>query len=817
MLNTVDTRLEFVFEVTDDKALNLLNLSHEQIMADYRIGYLSRQISLMGRREVLNGRAKFGIFGAGKEVPQLALARVFQDGDFRSGYYRDQTLMLAIGAVTPQQLFAQLYAQADVEAEPMSVGRQMNGHFATRLLDANQQWKDQTKQGNTAADISPTAGQMPRLVGLGYASRLYRQLDELKSFNQFSNNGNEVAFGTIGDASCAEGMFWEAVNAIGVLGGPVVLSIWDDGYGISVPTALQISGGDLSKSLQGFQREDHSDSGFEIVTVPGWNYAKLIRTYFEVTNQARQEHVPAIIHVTELTQPQGHSTSGSHERYKSKRRLAWEAGHDCLARMRVWLLACGIATEEDLTQLEAEVKQEVRQARQAAWESSQSATHDDLTDLTQLLDTLAADFPHKTNLTQIRNRLAGGKQPTRSELLQAAWQASFTLRDAPASAQQSLTAWRAQKQSAYQALYSRHLHHEGDGAALNVPTVSPTYSDSSPAIPGFEILNGTFDAMFERDARLVAFGEDVGYLGGVNQSWAGLQEKYGPLRVSDTGIRETTIIGQAIGLALRGLRPIAEIQYLDYILYALPTLSDDLATLRWRTAGGQAAPVIIRTRGHRLEGVWHSGSPLAGLINLMRGIHVLVPRNMVQAAGFYNTLLQADEPALVIEPLNGYRLKETKPDNLTDMTTPIGVPEILRTGEHVTLVTYGACCTVALEAAELLAQAQIEVEVVDVQSLLPFDVHHRIVESLQKTNRVLFLDEDVPGGASAFMMQQVLEVQGGYEWLDSSPITLTAQAHRPAYGSDGNYFSKPNAISVFEAVYALMNEAAPADYPLFDQ
>ncbi len=803
------------FVQPEEESFPDLGLTNAQILEDYRIAYLSRQVSLIGRREVLNGRAKFGIFGGGKEVPQLAMARAFQQGDFRSGYYRDQTFMLAVGEVTVQQLFAQLYAHADVNAEPMSGGRQMNAHFATRLLNPDGSWKNQTEMVNSAADASPTGSQMPRLVGLGHASRLYRELDELANLTQFSNNGNEVAFGTIGDASCAEGMFWESVNAIGVLGAPVVLSIWDDGYGISVPSHHQIMTGNLSKVLKGFQREGADEAGFALYTVPGWDYAQLVQTYQMAATQARQDHRPAIIHVTELTQPQGHSTSGSHERYKSEERLNWEAEYDCLTQMRDWLLAEGIASEAELIKIEAHTKATVSAERDAALTTMQTSFKLDQAEIIKILEQIEAESAHGQAVRDIRESLVKNKRPAQLETISAVWQTLFTIRDEQLPAKQNLMTWQDEKQASYQALYSDHLYSETDNAAWKISAITPRYADDAPAIRGFEILNHTFDTILARDPRVVAFGEDVGYLGGVNQAWAGLQQKYGPLRVSDTGIRETTIIGQALGLALRGLRPIAEIQYLDYILYAMSTLSDDLATLRWRTAGGQAAPVIIRTRGHRLEGVWHSGSPMAGILNLMRGVNILVPRDMVRAAGFYNTLLQSDEPGLIVEVLSGYRQKERLPENLAEMTTPIGVPETLRHGHDVTIVTYGACCQIALQAADLLAKTNIEAEVIDVQSLLPFDINHTIVESLKKTNRILFLDEDVPGGATAFMMQQVLEAQGGYNWLDSAPATVTAQAHRPAYGSDGGFFSKPTSDNVFEAVYELMNEADPTNYPMF--
>lgn len=793
-----------------------MDLNPSDIIMDYRMAYRSRQVSLIGRREVLNGRAKFGIFGAGKEIPQLAMAHVFEKGDFRSGYYRDQTLMLALGEVSVASFFAQLYAHADVKAEPASAGRMMNAHFATRSLNPDGSWRDLTQQYNSAADVSPTASQMPRLVGLAYASRLYRDIEELQQFTNFSRQGSEVAFGTIGNASCAEGVFWEALNAIGVLQVPAVISIWDDGYGISVPNKYQILKQDLSALLAGFQREEGGD-GFDLYTVPGWDYPALIDIYRKAATTARQEHVPVIIHVTELTQPQGHSTSGSHERYKSAERLQWEVETDGLKRMRDWMIRAAIATDEELSECERLERSRVRTEQEGAWNAFVDLLEGDREEVKGLIDTIASHSAHANELLEVREKMYQLNYSRRRDIMAAIFETLKMTRQEEIPAKEALMAWRDEHRMSYQSLYSSHLASKAVESPLNVKEVKPSYGSNRAQVNGFSLLNRFFDSVLARDPRLIVFGEDVGHLGGVNQALAGLQTKYGELRVSDTGIRESTIIGQAIGMAMRGLRPIAEIQYLDYLLYALQIMSDDLATLHWRTKGGQKAPVIIRTRGYRLEGVWHSGSPMGSLLNLLRGIHVLVPRDMTRAAGFYNTLLKGDDPGLVIEVLNGYRKKEALPDNLSDITIPLGVPEILRPGSDVTLITYGAMCPIVLQAAASLSDVGIEVEVIDIQSLLPFDIEHKIVESLKKTNRLICVDEDVAGGASAFMLQQVLEKQGGFRWLDSEPRTLTAQAHRPAYGSDGDYFSKPNKEDIFEMIYDLMHEANPAKYPLFYQ
>jgi pyruvate/2-oxoglutarate/acetoin dehydrogenase E1 component/TPP-dependent pyruvate/acetoin dehydrogenase alpha subunit len=800
-------------EIESDEA----DFERQDVLEDYRLAYESRQASLIGRREVLSGKAKFGIFGDGKEVAQIALAKCYQPGDFRSGYYRDQTLAFVLGMSNIQEFFAQLYAHADVAADPATAGRSMNAHFATRLLDDDGRWRPQTEMYNTSADLSPTASQMPRLVGLGYASKLYRELEVLQGrpFTDFSHNGDEVAFGMIGNASCAEGMFWESVNAIGVLKTPVVLSIWDDGYGISVPNEYQVVKSDIGEILQGFQRQEGSCDGYDIYIVKAWDYPALIETYRQATETARREHVPSIIHVTEVTQPQGHSTSGSHERYKTKERLAWEVEYDCITKMREWIIAEGLATAEELDEIEEESQLAVENIRITAWEAYIKPIREERQDIADILDELSPLSSRAAELEQIKKKLLRVPTPGRKHIMAAVYQSLAVLRDENIPAKSFLIEWKDRQNELAYDRYNSHLYSESDQSAMNVEEIKPVYSDNSSTVNGFEIMNACFDAMLGRDPRVVAFGEDVGYLGDVNQGFAGLQEKYGPLRVSDTGIRETTIIGQGIGLAIRGLRPIAELQYLDYILYALQIISDDLATLHWRTKGGQKAPLIIRTRGHRLEGIWHSGSLMAGLIHLIRGVRVLVPRDMTRAAGFYNTMLQSDEPGVIVEVLNGYRVKEKLPDNIGEMTVPLGVPEILREGADITLVTYGACCRIVMEAAEMLQEVGIDAEVIDVQSLLPFDIHGIIGKSLEKTGHVIFIDEDVPGGTTAYMLQEVMEKQGGFWMLDSEPRTLPGQPHRPAYGSDGDYWSKPNTETIFEAAYEIMNEVDPAAFPIF--
>ena len=768
--------------------------TRESILDDYRVAFRSRQASLIGRREVLTGKAKFGIFGDGKEVAQVALARAFRKGDWRSGYYRDQTLVFALGIGTLDEFFGQLYA--DTDRDPWSGGRSMNAHFASRLIDERGRWKSQTDAYNTSADVSPTGSQMPRLVGLAWASKLYRELDELKSLTQFSSNGDEIAWGTIGNASCAEGMFWESLNAAGVIGVPMVVSIWDDGFGISVPNEFQITKSNLSELLKGFQRERGSQQGFDIYTVKGWDYPALCETYVAASSIVRMEHVPAIVHVIEVTQPQGHSTSGSHERYKTKERLDWEVEYDCLRKMRDWMIGQGIASTDEIDAFEREDLKFVRESQRRMWDAYRSTIDADVKQAIAYIDQLGT-------AAEARNELARNQAPYRRDAMRAL---SAAIVEAGGAAPE-ITEWLRAAQKQGDERYDTHLYSEGEDSALKVPEVAAEYADDTPLLNGFEIVNHCFDHALQRDSRVIVFGEDVGKLGDVNQGCAGLQEKYGVHRVSDTGIRECTIAGQAIGAALRGLRPVAEIQYLDYILYALQILSDDLATLRWRTAGGQKAPVIIRTRGHRLEGIWHSGSEMGGLVHLLRGMYVCVPRNMTQAAGMYNTLLRAEEPAIVIEVLNGYRTKEKLPSNINEFTLPLGVPEIVRQGSDVTLVSYGATLRIVQEAADLLASTGIDAEVIDVQTLLPFDRRGIIVESLKKTNRIAFIDEDVPGGASAFMMQNVLERDGGYEWLDAQPLTIAGKEHRPSYGSDGDYWSKPNRESIFGAVYRLVREA----------
>jgi pyruvate/2-oxoglutarate/acetoin dehydrogenase E1 component/TPP-dependent pyruvate/acetoin dehydrogenase alpha subunit len=794
-----------------------LPLTSEEIIADYRLAYRSRQASLIGRREVMSGKAKFGIFGDGKEVTQLAIARTFQKGDWRSGYYRDQTWMFALGVLSLREYFAQLYAHADVEFDPATAGRSMNAHFATRYLNPDGSWKNQTDMYNVSADVSPTGAQMPRLVGLAYASRLYRELDDLVSLDQFSRNGDEIAWGSIGNASTAEGIFWEAVNAIGVLKVPAIISVYDDGYGISVPNQFQMVKESISAILEGFQRDpcpaDCCDRGYDIYTVPAWDYPALLDVYGAAANTARQYHIPALVHVTEMTQPQGHSTSGSHERYKSPGRLAWESEYDCLRKLRDWLLAHGIASENELTEWEVEDRKFVESERKEAWEAYTTPLQTERQEVLELLEDLRRASPQETAINDIHQKLAAPMQPIRRYIYAAINASLVATRYQDTPARRKIIEWKEAQDPIQTDRFSAYLYSQSPDSAFNVPEIKPVFSDNASQVYGFEIMNACFDAALTRDRRVVAFGEDVGNLGDVNQAFRGLQQKYGPLRVADTGIREATIIGQAIGLAMRGLRPIAEIQYLDYLLYALQIMSDDLSTLLWRTKGGQKAPLIVRTRGHRLEGIWHSGSLMGGIIHLLRGMYVLVPRNMTQAAGFYNTMLHSDEPALIVEVLNGYRLRERLPDNIGEFTVPVGVPEIIRSGTDITIVTYGATCHVVLNAAEMLNQAGVDVEVIDVQSLLPFDINGRILKSLKKTNRILFVDEDVPGGTTAYMFQQVIEKQGGYYWLDSEPRTLPGKPHRPAYGSDGDYWSKPNTEQIFDLVYEMMHEVDPSSYP----
>lgn len=767
---------------------------------------------MLGRRDVMGGRAKFGIFGDGKELAQLAAARAFERGDFRSGYYRDQTFVAALGELRWTEFFAQLYAHTDLAADPNTAGRSMNGHFATRWLDEQGQWRNQTELYNSVCDIAPTAGQLPRALGLAYASKLFRANPALTNLTNFSRRGSEIVFGTIGDASTSQGMFWETMNAAGVLQVPLLMSVWDDGYGISVPVEYQTTKGSISKALAGFQR-DADDKGFAIFTVKGWDYVALLETYQQAAQICRNEHVPVLVHVQELTQPQGHSTSGSHERYKSKERLAWEAEHDCNRTFRQWILANGYATNDELETVETEAKQAVKEARVNAWNAYQQSMKGDFDEAIDLLQQAARHHPKSADLMAIREELRKTVTPLRRNAVSAVRKAIRLLRTDGGQSRQGLRAWLKRTNDENEDRFSSYLYSQSPESPMLVKGVPAHYADDAPLLDGYLLMQHYFDSLFARDARMVALGEDVGQIGDVNQGFAGLQEKYGEVRITDTGIRETTIIGQGIGLAMRGLRPIVEIQYFDYIYYALATLTDDLATLHYRTKGGQKAPLIVRTRGHRLEGIWHSGSPMGVMLNSLRGLHVLVPRNMTQAAGFYNTLIKGDDPALLIESLNGYRLKEKLPDNLDDFCVPLGIPEILREGRDVTIVTYGSMCRIVVEAAGQLAQMGISVEVIDVQTLLPFDVHQSIVDSIKRTNRVVFADEDVPGGASAFMMQQVVESQNAYQYLDSAPRTLSAKAHRPPYGSDGDYFGKPSVDDVIEIVYALMSESDPARFP----
>ena len=797
------------------KGFIALPLDKEEIIKDYRLAYQSRQASLIGRREVLSGKAKFGIFGDGKEVANLAIARAFRKGDWRSGYYRDQTWMFMLGVMSIQEFFAQLYSHADVTYDPASAGRQMNAHFTSRNLYPNGTWRAQTKMYNTAADVSPTAAQMPRAVGLAYASVVYRNLKELHDQKDFSVNGDEVTFATIGNASTAEGLFWESVNAIGVLKAPAIITIYDDGYGISVPNQFQMVKENIGTLLKGFERDSSAppetiERGYDHYTVRAWDYPALVETYLSAAEIAREYHIPALIHIIDVTQPQGHSTSGSHERYKTDERLKWEEEFDCMTRLRKWMIDSRVISDPELVSVEKADYEAVEGFRKSAWDAFLSPILDERNQVMDMLDEIAGSSNHSSELRMLKDRLANIPSIARRDIHSAAHEALRILRDEANPSKQVLIQWKNENDKINLERYGSHLH---SGTALKVEEVIPVYSASSPTMFGFDVVNAAFDAALAREPRLIAFGEDVGKLGDVNQGFKGMQEKYGVMRVTDTGIREATILGQAIGMAMRGLRPIAEIQYLDYVLYALQIMSDDLASLHWRTAGGQKAPVIVRTRGHRLEGIWHSGSPMAGILNLVRGMYVLVPRDMTRAAGFYNTLLKSDEPAIVVEVLNGYRVKERLPDNIGEMTLPLGVPETIREGKDVTVVTYGACCRIVMEAADKLSKVGIEIEVIDVQSLLPFDIHSRIVESLKKTNRVLFVDEDMPGGTTAYMMQEVIEKQGGYFHLDSPAKTLSAKAHRPAYGSDGDYWSKPNAETVFDAVYGMMNEVSPLEFP----
>ncbi|MEX2597709.1 MAG: thiamine pyrophosphate-dependent enzyme [Salibacteraceae bacterium] len=784
----------------------------QEVLSDFRLANYSREISLMGRREVLTGKAKFGILGDGKEIAQIALTKQWQPGDWRSGYYRDQTMMMAAGQLTGEAFFAQLYADADVEREPASAGRMMNGHYATRTLDENGHWKNLTEQVNSSADVSPTASQMPRLLGLALASKFFRNNPELNDHKTFSLSGNEIAFGTIGDASTSEGMFWEAMNAAGVLQVPVVMSVWDDGHGISVPKKFQTIKESISEALSGFQRTIDKP-GFEILKTKGWDYPHLILTYEKAAKLARQEHIPVLVHVEEVTQPQGHSTSGSHERYKSQERLQWEKDFDPILKMKEWILEKDLATQEELDEIANQAKKDARNAKSTAWKQFLEPIKAEHKEAVEVLTQLGAESKNGVFINKVKDELAASIDPMRKEIYSSIRRALRYCRAEQFAAKNKAVAWLDQKMKENEDRYSSHLLSQSDLSPLNIAAIDPDFSDDAAEVDGREILRDNFDALLAKYPELIIFGEDSGKIGGVNQGLEGLQAKHGEHRVFDTGIRECTIIGQGIGMAMRGLRPIAEIQYLDYLLYAIQIMSDDLATVQYRTKGGQKAPLIIRTRGHRLEGIWHSGSPMGMIINSIRGMHVCVPRNMTQAAGMYNTLLKGDDPAIVIESLNGYRLKEKPPQNLGEFKVALGKVEVMTEGEDITIVTYGSMVRMCVDVAKQLKEVGISAEVIDVQTLLPFDLENDVLKSLEKTNRILFVDEDVPGGASAFMLQQVLEKQGGYRFLDSKPTTLTAKAHRPAYASDGDYFSKPSNEDIFETVYAILREANPQQYP----
>ena len=783
----------------------------QEILSDYLLACESREASLLGRKEVLTGKAKFGIFGDGKELAQIAMSKVFKNGDFRSGYYRDQTFMMAIGQMTIQQMFAALYGNTDLNAEPASAGRQMGGHYATRTLDKDGNWMNLMEMKNSSADISCTSGQMPRLLGLAQASQVYRNNKNLASWTSFSHQGNEIAFGTIGNASTSEGPFFEAINAAGVLQVPMVISVWDDGYGISVPAKYHTTKENISEILKGFQRDQKGD-GFEIFTVKGWDYPSLIEAYKKAEKFARKEHIPCLIHVMEVTQPQGHSTSGSHERYKSKDRLEWENDFDPIKKMGDWMIQSKISTQEEIETISKQAKKTVRLAREEAWKAFVLPLNEEKSTMIELLNAMSIKSDHKVFIEKITEQISNISDPIRKDIFNAGRRALRLVRDEDSIAKQNLIAWLTSEKKKNLVRFSSHLTSESSLASIRVKEVKPEYHESLE-VDARIILRDNFDLILGSRPETLIFGEDSGKIGDVNQGLEGLQDKYGENRVTDTGIREATILGQGIGLAMRGLRPIAEIQYLDYLLYAIQIMSDDLATLHYRTKGGQKAPLIIRTRGHRLEGIWHSGSPMGMIVNALRGINVLVPRNMTKAAGFYNTMLDSDDPALIIECLNSYRLKELIPSNLSNIRTPVGIPEVTLDGIDITLVTYGSTWRLVMEAAQELSRLGISAEVIDVQSLLPFDVNHIILESVKKTNRLAFIDEDVPGGATAYMMQKVLDEQNAYIHLDSSPIAISAQPHRPAYGTDGDYFSKPSSDDIVEKVYEVMHESNPKDFP----
>ena len=792
----------------------------KQVLEDYRLATTSRETSLLGRREVLTGKAKFGIFGDGKELAQIALSKQFRDGDFRSGYYRDQTIMMAIGQLNVQQYFAGLYAHTDVEVEPQSAGRQMGGHFATRNLDEKGNWKNLMEQKNSSADISPTAGQMPRLLGLAYASKVYREHPELKDlekFKKFTNGGNEVAFGTIGDASTSEGPFWETINAAGVLQVPMVMSVWDDGYGISVAREHQTTKDSISEALAGMQRTEEKP-GYEIFVTKGWDYPHLCETYEKAVKLAREEHVPVLVHVKDVNQPQGHSTSGSHERYKNEARLKWEVDFDCNSKFKEWILnfdadGLSIATEEELDQIQKESKKSVNNDKRAAWSAFTASLKLDLDVALTLIKAAANGSSNAAFINKIADDLEKAMEPIRKDFIGAARKALRLLRGENSAARKALSTWIQQQIDTNYHRYSSYLYSESERSVLNIEPIAPTYDGSGATEDGRIILRDNYEKILERNPEVLVYGEDAGKIGGVNQTLEGMQDRFGALRVADTGIRECTIIGQGIGMAMRGLRPIAEIQYLDYLLYAIQVMSDDLATIQYRTKGGQKAPLIISTRGHRLEGIWHSGSPMGMIVNSIRGIHVCVPRNMTKAAGFYNTLIASDEPALVIEPLNGYRTKELIPTNIGDFREPFGIPEIVQEGTDLTMVSYGSTFNLCEVAVKQLNELGISAELIDVQTLLPFDIDHLITVSLKKTNRLMIVDEDVSSGATAFILDRIMVEQQGYYHLDSAPLTLSAKDHRPAYGTDGDYFSKPSIDDIVEKAYGIMNEANPTDFP----
>ena len=794
---------------SEDKTVLTFDDFKTEVLNDYKIARISRECSLLGRREVLTGKAKFGIFGDGKEVPQLALAKAFKNGDFRSGYYRDQTFMMAIGALTIEQFFAGLYGHTDINFDPMSAGRQMGGHFATHSLDENGNWNNLMNQKNSSSDISPTAGQMPRLLGLAQASKIYRNVKGLENHTNFTENGNEIAWGTIGNASTSEGLFFETINAAGVLQVPMVMSVWDDEYGISVHAKHQTTKESISEILKGFQR-DENHNGYEIFTVNGWDFPELIATYQKAAEIAREQHVPVLIHVKELTQPQGHSTSGSHERYKDSDRLAWETEFDCIEQMKKWMLETNLVTEDELNGIDNDAKKVVLEGKRLAWNNYLNPIKKNQSELIELLQSIATISENKIFIEKIITDLHAIKEPLNKDILTAARKSLRLLINE--NSKSVLSQWISSKINEIQPKFSSNLTSQSSTNCESIEEIKPIFATDAELIDARVLLRDNFDKLFEKYPEVLIFGEDAGTIGDVNQGLEGLQEKYGELRVADVGIREASIIGQGIGMAMRGLRPIAEIQYLDYLLYAIQILSDDLATLQYRTAGRQKAPLIIRTRGHRLEGVWHSGSPLGMIINSLRGINVLVPRNMTKAAGFYNSLLKTDEPALIIECLNGYRLKEKAPTNLGEFQTPIGYTETIKEGSDITLVSYGSTLRLVEQAANELMAVGIDAEIIDVQSLLPFDKNHDIAKSIQKTNRLLIIDEDLPGGASAYILQQIIEVQNGYKHLDSAPQTLTAQPHRPAYGTDGDYFSKPSTEDIYEKIYAIMHEANPLKY-----